>query len=127
MKSWHMSIYLLKRGWQASAALEQPGTLDRHAVIANGRQLGDLWVKKSKQKVPSWLSFFESSVCPPVHGLLSSSASAVWLVKAKKRLFGVSFGYGRSLLAPGSCEEDFGLKVTLNCVDTEKVRSVDRL
>jgi uncharacterized protein (TIGR04141 family) len=30
------------------------------------------------------------------------------------------------LLAPGSFEEDFGLKVTLNCVDPNKVHSIDR-
>lgn len=126
MKSWHISIYLLKRGWQASA-LERPDTLSKHAVIAGGNHLGDLWVKKSKQKIPTWMSFFESSVRPPVRDLLSSSASAVWLVQVKRRLFAVSFGYGRAFLAPGSCEDDFGLKVTLNCVDIEKVRSVDRL
>src|SRR5262249_6885178 len=43
-----------------------------------------------------------------------------------RRLFACAFGYGRNLIAPGSFEEDFGLKVTLNCVDPTKVHSIDR-
>src|SRR5258705_2508293 len=42
------------------------------------------------------------------------------------RTFACAFGYGRTLLNPGTFEEHFGLKVTLNCVDPSKVHSIDR-
>ena len=39
----------------------------------------------------------------------------------------MSFGYGKSLLRPGTWEEDFGLRVTLNAVDPSRIRSIDRV
>ena len=35
-------------------------------------------------------------------------------------------GYGRTLLNPGVWEERFGLKVALNVIDSENVRSIDK-
>ena len=43
-----------------------------------------------------------------------------------ERLFALTFGYGKSLLVPGSWDEDFGLKVTLKTVDSNRIRTVDR-
>jgi hypothetical protein len=63
---------------------------------------------------------------PRIGSVLSKNASAVWLVPVEDRLFACAFGYGRTLIAPGTFEEDFGLKVTLNCVDPTKVHSIDR-
>jgi uncharacterized protein (TIGR04141 family) len=58
--------------------------------------------------------------------VLSKNASAVWIIPVSGRLFACAFGYGRTLTSPGTFEEDFGLKVTLNCVDPSKVHSIDR-
>jgi len=63
---------------------------------------------------------------PSLPVLRSSNASAVLFLFRCNRLFALTFGYGRSLLIPGSWEEDFGLKVTLNSVDANKIKTVDR-
>src|SRR5262249_48043820 len=38
-----------------------------------------------------------------------------------------TFGYGRNLLKPGTYEEDFGLRITLNAVDPNKIKAIDRM
>src|SRR4029077_14697466 len=79
------------------------------------------------RKAPLWAALFQGSTVPHLPSIHSQSTSAVWIVRAQKRVFALTFGYGRALLVPGCWEEDFGLKVTLNCVDIDRVRSVDRV
>ena len=88
--------------------------------------LGALYVQSSATKPPRWVSFLSTSAIG-LPTLLSNNASAVLFVQRGARTVALTFGYGRSLLRPGSWEEDFGLKVTLNSVDTAKIRSVDRM
>ena len=47
------------------------------------------------------------------------------LFEAEERLFAVTFGQGRHLLEPESFEKDFGLKVVLNTVAPDQLKSVD--
>jgi uncharacterized protein (TIGR04141 family) len=42
-----------------------------------------------------------------------------------KNVFALTFGYDRTTLNPECYEENFGLRVVLNTVDPEKLRSVD--
>ena len=58
--------------------------------------------------------------------IFTASSKAVLLASVEDRLFVLAFGYGRALLNPGICEERFGLKVALNVVDSENVRSIDK-
>ena len=126
-KSVRLSIFLIKKDWPLANVLDKKQSLDSYSVRVNGSSIGDLHVKQSKQKVPPWAILFQGSTVPHLPNIPSQSAAAVWLIRVQKRLFGITFGYGRALLAPGCSEEDFGLKVTLNCVDIDRVRSVDRV
>jgi uncharacterized protein (TIGR04141 family) len=56
----------------------------------------------------------------------ASSVAAVLLVRAGGRFFALTFGHGRHLLDPASYEEGFGLRVTLNSVTPERIRTIDR-
>jgi len=61
-----------------------------------------------------------------LHDELSTrSASAVLLVKRDGRVFAVTFGFGKSLLKHALIESRFGLKVVLNRVNAENLRSID--
>src|ERR1700733_9290283 len=121
-KSVRLSIFLIKKDWALANLLDKKHSLDSYSVRIDGSSIGDLHVKQSKQKVPHWAILFQGSTLPNLPNIPSQSAAAVWLIRVQKRLFGIAFGYGRALLAPGSWEEDFGLKVTLNCIDIDRVR-----
>lgn len=113
------SIFLVRQGVRAEDAIK-PG-LQR--VVVQG--VGDLHYKQNPRRAPKWLAFFDERLehRPPLY---SATNGAILTVKRNKRVFALSFGVGRHLLNPGTTEESFGLKVTLNSVDPKRLKSVDR-
>jgi len=121
-----LSIYLIKAGIEEQHVFRSRTGLSNHVVSEDGQRMGSVYVKRSDERPPSWTRLFASRVSPALGAVLSKNASALWLVPIGSRLFACAFGYGRMLLDPAVFEEDFGLKVTLNCVDPAKVHSIDR-
>ena len=56
---------------------------------------------------------------------VNASNSAVLFIKSSSRIFALTFGHGRHLLKQESFERNFGLKVALNTVNPQKLRSID--
>lgn len=74
---------------------------------------------------PSWKTFLAgttSSVLPAMH---NQSSAAVLFVETSNRMFAITFGYGRALLDIEKVEPMFGLKVVINRVDADRLRSID--
>lgn len=87
-----------------------------------------LYVKKEPpKKSPPWTKLFTSSgqVDENAFGA-SNSVGAVYVIRAHGNTFILSFGTGFHLLQNDAIERDFGLKVTLNSVDPDKLRSLDK-
>ena len=80
--------------------------------------------KQNPSKPPKWLALFSSELQSEAR-LFSSGSAAVFIVEANSRFFALCFGYGRYLLKDDCFEENFGLKVVLNSVNPEKIRSID--
>ncbi len=121
------SIFLIKAEIaNPEDALLGPEALVASRVISSLREIGILYIKPTSDRNPSWLSFFDGALrgVPDIH---NASAAAVFLLRSRGRIFALTFGYGRSLLKPGTWEEDFGLRVTLNAVDPQRIRSIDRV
>src|SRR5262249_36050053 len=125
-----LTVYLLKESIAtADEALRNPPQAGvRRFTIhspSGGSTIGELAVKQPKSHVPKWAEWFEGYVDPPQLGRVSSTA-AVLIVRTRQRLFAITFGAGRSLLTPDCWEERFGLRVTVNAVKRDKLRSVDK-
>ncbi|MCR3910008.1 TIGR04141 family sporadically distributed protein [Aeromonas hydrophila] len=87
-----------------------------------------LYIKKHPPKnIPPWTRLFtdNTSLDKLAFGT-SSSVGAVFIVKLLGNIFILSFGTGFHLLKDDAIERDFGLKVTLNSVDPDKLRSLDK-
>jgi len=94
------------------------------------KDVGTFYFEESSVGTPSWVKeFFGGSLASGLK-LLAASARGVLLVpvthKNKTVNFIVSFGLGRHLLKPGVIEDRFGLKVVLNSVNPESLRSIDK-
>jgi uncharacterized protein (TIGR04141 family) len=92
--------------------------------------IGIFYKEPSHPQPPSWIkNFFGTSLGQDL-GLFASSAKGLLLVPIpdgeNHRIFAVIFGLGRHLLADGVLEERFGLKVVLNSVDPDSLRSIDK-
>jgi uncharacterized protein (TIGR04141 family) len=119
-----LSVYLLKD------TIETPNDAVRSGLglevidLANAK--ASLYVQPAITKSPRWARLFDAIVDSKKLGIRSSSAAAALIVPAADRHFAVTFGFGRHLLRPGVWDERFGLKVTLNAIDSKSIRSIDR-
>lgn len=87
-----------------------------------------LYIKKEPPThTPPWTKIFTSrrEVSTDDFGN-SSSVGAALVITAFQHKFILTFGTGFHLLNDETIERDFGLKVTLNSVDPDKLRSLDK-
>ncbi len=74
---------------------------------------------------PSWLNFLNSGTSTTVTNLSNVGAAALIFVPINNRYMILSFGYANSKLSSYGLERDFGLRVVLNSIDPDKVKSID--
>lgn len=74
---------------------------------------------------PPWVGYLSPVLSEVPQSLRSSSASGLLLLRAAGRFFALTFGYGRGLLNPAKIVRQFGLRVALNTIDHEQIRSLD--
>jgi uncharacterized protein (TIGR04141 family) len=123
-KTWALTIYLVKSGVTTDdAILIDHDTLESQAVGRGRGAVGKLYYRETPVRVPRWATFFGDTIST-AH-FRSASTPAVLIVRSAGRVFAVAFGHARFMLQPGCYEENFGLLVTLNAVDPEKIRLVD--
>lgn len=121
-----LTIYLLKDTVSgARDAVDSPDQL-RSFPVRIGRRTAALFVKPSQVVKPAWIGFFEDHVDLSAVLLRSASSAAVLVLRVADHWFAVTFGYGRHLLRQGTWEPNFGLKVTLNSIADDSIRSIDR-
>ncbi len=119
-----VSVYLLRSHVKgASDALSvDPESLESHTI--RGLDGATLYVSRSPARAPKWAEIFEGSADPQLN-LKRPTFGAVLLLKAGQRHYALTFGSGRHLLAYRSYERNFGLRVALNLVDPDRVRSAN--
>lgn len=120
------TVYLLKQGTDRSSALRPRDDLSAFTLPVFAAEHPTLFVVGTPPRPPWWLSYFDhhASEDLPV-GLFNASTAAVLLLEVEDRLFAFTFGHGRHLLDLERVEQDFGLKVVLNTVAPDQLKSVD--
>jgi uncharacterized protein (TIGR04141 family) len=122
-----LTIFLLKSAvMDPRDALDSSDALQSHSVQVGGEQLGTLHVRPSHTTPPSWARLFEGSVDINTLGAFNAGTAAVLMLESHGRRYALTFGYGRHLLRAGTWEERFGLKVTLNSINQDSLRSIDK-
>ena len=87
---------------------------------------GRVYVKTHQNPTgPSWLNYLQPASADPLGNILSASSGAVLFLQTSGRWFVFAFGYGRALLDLDLVEPRFGLKVTINLVDADELKSID--
>lgn len=121
-KTRSFSIYLLKASVDGADALKDDTKLEA-GIEATGLPEGaTLHVLDNEPYTPWWAGFFGIQ-----KQLNQASKGAIIFLQAGGRWFALCFGHVSHNLKDESYEYDFGLRVTLNCVDPDKLRSTDIL
>ena len=122
-----LSIYLIKKEHvQHGDILTDIDELESEEL----KDIGKFYFKESQRFPPPWVKKFFAGSLKDHESLYNASSKAVLLVEIKvgkdKRIFVIAFGYGLYLLRTGVCEERFGLKTTLNIIDHESLRKINK-
>jgi uncharacterized protein (TIGR04141 family) len=114
------SIYLLKNGFDAESALDEKSMLGDPISDATLPIGATLYLHDGVPKDPWWKLYFDIR-----RELKQTSKSALVFLKADERTFALCFGHVAHNLRDDSYEYDFGLRITLNCVDPLKLKNTD--
>lgn len=121
-KSRSFSIYLLKEGNDASNSLKDDHRLEDSVDAKYLPEGASLFVLDNPPSPPWWKSYFGIQ-----KDLQQTLKAAVVFLTVGDSTFAITFGHVRHNLKDTSYEYDFGLRVTLNCLDPEKLKSTDIL
>lgn len=123
-----LSIYLLKNDFAEDSEILKLEESKYPIKINIQNASAILYVKKeSSHPPPSWTNIFTShqKIEEGVFGS-TRSVGAAFIMRKFGKIFVLTFGTGHHLLKQDSIERDFGLRVTLNSVDPDKLRSLDK-
>jgi uncharacterized protein (TIGR04141 family) len=116
---------LLKHEKTRDDVLAEDIDASEHVVPALTTKLPSLFVRATPPHPPGWLSYLAPHVQGGLTNLWAASSGAVLVVEAAGRIFAVAVGQGWHLLNMSAFESDFGLKVVLNTVMPDQLKSVD--
>lgn len=115
------SIYLLRPGFSATSSLSQDHTLQKadSPALPEG---SSIYILDKMPTEPWWKTYFRLGL-----ELKQAGKGALVFLPVGDRFFALSFGHVYHNLKDEAYEHDFGLKVTLNCVDPKELKSTDTL
>lgn len=128
-RHFELSIYLVKAGVTDHGKVVPLRSKMRASMVKNGtKNLGTLYVSyKSQGHPPSWTDLLRGGVDDAfLDDLKPRSVSGVLLIEQDDRMFAITFGHGHRFVDSDQIVTDFGLKTTLNLVDADAIRQVDR-
>ena len=121
-----LTVLLLKEGTSVGDALDPDRDVELFDVDLGSGMHARLAVGSSSSKVPAWVGYLRPHIQEPaLDSLRNSSTAAVLLLEVESRVFALTFGYGRFLLNLDKLEPDFGLKVLVNTVAPDQLKSID--
>lgn len=75
-------------------------------------------------KAPDWIDFVGPLLDQSVEPIRNQNSAGALILKFEERVFGFTFGFGRSFLDLSKVEPRFGLRVALNMVDPKQLKSL---
>lgn len=121
-KTHSFSIYLLKVGFDATNALKEETALEDGGAANDLPEGASLYILDSQETPPWWKAYFGIQ-----KNLMQTLKGAIVFLPANGHTFAITFGHVFHNLKAESYEYDFGLRVTLNSVDPDKLKSLDSL
>src|SRR5688572_19543757 len=82
------------------------------------------WGRNQKER-PGWVKFVQDIAADELDIGASETRSAILFVKSNERWFAFTFGQAWGALDDADIEDQFGIRVALNLLDPEKVKTID--
>ncbi|MFV8249869.1 DUF6119 family protein [Bdellovibrio bacteriovorus] len=119
-----LTIHMLKKMDRLEDAVESEykGKIQKVAIKDCDEAI--LVFKDPRDSKPDWFDYLK-----PIKANLPetlSSPSALLIIKTNESIFGVTMGFGRFILNLNKVISDFGLKVCLNSIPSNKIKTLDK-
>ncbi|WP_454785392.1 DUF6119 family protein [Legionella sp. WA2024007413] len=121
-KARSFSVYLLKDGYDVTNALKEDHKLLSNITANKLPEKYKLYLLDSHPSEPWWKSYFGIN-----QHLEQELKGAIIFIPVENRNFALTFGHVAHNFKDTAYEYDFGLRVTLNCLDPLKLKSLDSL
>lgn len=119
-KSRPFSFYLLKLGETPSSALREAANFSDPVNAASLPEQSELRLGRTAGRPPWWRDYFGIE-----EWLFQQASSALLFLSVGDRWLAITFGSAFHSLNQEALEHDFGLRVALNCVQPDNLRSTD--
>lgn len=125
-----LNIYLIKEKYTDEDSITKIEDDENIGRVSLGDK-GFFYFKKSSTHEPEWLeTFFKSHEAIDKSNFFGSGTRAVLITKvkykSKNRFFAIPFGTGRFLLKDNCQDERFGLITSLNILESNSIRAIDK-
>ena len=124
-----LRVVLFSLGTDLETALRQDAPALSIGVRQDLRFDARLHLVPERGRQPRWLSYLSAATDETLPILRNQLNGGVILIqvthRGQGRVLGFTFGNGRTLLELDRIEHDFGLRVVLNSVDPDRLRSVE--
>lgn len=122
----NLTIFLIKDYIQnLRDCIKNPGSLSSSKLKPQFGLDGEIYYCDSNKKLPRWKPFLDELSNEAINITENASNKAIVLVHIQNRIMAIVFGYGRSFLKEECIERNFGLKVALNTINPNKMRSIN--
>jgi uncharacterized protein (TIGR04141 family) len=121
----HLNIFLVKEAYKKFEDVLKDTTASNDFIRARVRGVNAvLYISDPLGSLPSWAEFLREGFGESAEIESNVFATALVLIKVGKRICAITFGHARTLLLPESLEKDFGLRVVVNRVHPDRIRSI---
>lgn len=120
-----ITLLLLKEGVEEEEIWNR-SRIEEQNDIEVGDLKGTLSIGYNRRSAPRWAKYLKDHITNERLGdLRNASTSAALLFSVSERTFIACFGFGRSMVNLELCEPDFGLKVVVNSIKPNRLKSID--
>lgn len=126
-KKQRLNMFLLKEGTTLNDCMSKEiKGIREHALDTSLPFSGRLYTQSSAANAPAWVAFLKKGTSATLGNLSSQNASALLAIEVSNRVFCFVFGFARHWVADGLMERRFGMLTTLNCVDHDALKAIDK-
>lgn len=119
-----LTIHMLKKLSKIEDAVESEYKSKIQKVAIKDCDEAILIFKDPRDSKPDWFDYLKP--IKPNFPETLSSPSALLIIKTNESIFGVTMGFGRFILNLNKVVSDFGLKVCLNSIPSNKIKTLDK-
>jgi len=123
-KIMNLTVFLMKDDEDFESYLKDSRKCTISQIKQSYQLDGIICYPETTSKVPKWKEHVENLSAESIEISDNSSNKAAILVKISGKVLALVFGYGRALLKENLIERNFGLRVSLNIIDPQKMKSV---